>query len=225
MTHRLALWALAVLTVSCGPPSVRPASYADPDVACPGGLNAWNLQILDQRVDPEGSDKMVAAVRDGLQKSFPGCRWTSGPPEGAATISIEIHRFASRLEYDREGTGSWEAAVEWTVRATSASGRTLTEFQANEEASRPNYRNSNNEKESLSEVYQRALERTARGLRTVPAIGADRLPQGTPGTRGLQEGAGPKDVNSMTVGGLRGTTTVAQESRRLERKSQPRETS
>ena len=223
MTHRLALWALAVLTVSCGPPSVRPASYADPDVACPGGLNAWNLQILDQRVDPEGSDKVIAAVRDGLQKSFPGCRWTSGPPEGAATISIEIHRFASRLEYDREGTGSWEAAAEWTVRATSASGRTLTEFQANEEASRPNLRYSNNEKESLSEVYQKALERTAKGLRSVPAIGAVRLPMGTvreTPESGAPPGEAPKSLSS---GDLARRAFAPAWAPRLEWKSQPQE--
>jgi hypothetical protein len=202
MTRRLGVWVLAVAAVSCGPPSVRPASYADPDVSCPGGLTSWNLEILDQRVDREGSDKMIAAVRDGLQKSFPGCRWTSGPSAGAATISIEIHRFASSLERDREGTASWEAAVDWTVRATDAGGRTLTEFQASEEGSRPNYRGANNEKDSLSDVYQKALERTVEGLRSVPAIGAFRLRRGTvsaPAASGADSGERAKPLSS---GGL-----------------------
>ncbi len=222
MKRRLALWTVAALTVSCGPPAVRPASYADPEVSCPGGRTGWALEIVDQRVNHEGSDKMVAAIRDGIQKSFPGCRWTSAPSPGTDTISIEVHRFASRLDYDREGTNSWEAAVEWTVRATSSGGSTLTEFQANEELSRPNYRDSNNEKESLSEAYQKALERTAKGLRSLPAIGADRLPEGTPGFRAIAVGAAPKGANSRTAGGLQGTAGFASASTGVERKSQPR---
>jgi len=222
MKRRLALWTLAALTVSCGPPAVRPASYADPAVSCPGGRTGWALEIVDQRVDPEGSDKMVAAIRDGIQKSFPGCHWASGSPAGDS-IRIEVHRFASRLEYDREGTGSWEAAAEWTVRAVDAGGLTLIEFQANEELSRPNYYGSNNEKESLSEVYQKALERTAKGLRSLPAIGADRLPQGTPLVRTAAGGAGPKGEKSRTAGGLTGTVASASASTGVERKSQTRE--
>lgn len=224
MKRRLALWTLAALTVSCGPPAVRPASYPDPDVSCPGGRTGWTLEIVDQRVDPEGSDKMVAAIRDGIQKSFPGCRWATGPSAGES-IRIEVHRFASRLEYDREGTGSWEAAAEWTVRAVDAGGLTLIEFQANEELSRPNYYGSNNEKESLSEVYQKALERTAKGLRSLPAIGADRLPEGTPVERAAAAGARPKGRNSRTVGGLPGTAVPASASTNVEWKSHPREAS
>jgi hypothetical protein len=222
MTPRFAIWALAVATVSCGPPSVRPANYADPDVSCPGGLSSWNLEILDQRVDREGSDKMVAAVRDGLQKSFPGCKWTSGPSAGAPTISIEIHRFASNLERDREGTSSWEAAADWTVRATNAGGRTLTEFQATEETSRPNYRGSNNEKESLSEVYQKALERTVKGLRSVPAIGAVRLP---PGTVNAAAASGDKSEDSEKPLSSRDLSRPTPGTAPLERKSQPQEAS
>jgi hypothetical protein len=225
MTRRLALWAFAAVTVSCGPPSVRPTSYADPEISCPGGRTTWVLEIVDERVDREGSEKMVAAIRDGIQKSFPGCHWTAGPAAGGETIRIEVHRFASRLEYDREGTGSWESAADWTVRAVSAAGLTLTEFQANEELSRPNYRNYNNEKESLSEVYQRALERTVKGLRSVPANGAVRLPQGTPGPAAAADGPGPKGENSMPAGGLSGTGAPPRASGGLERKSQARETS
>jgi hypothetical protein len=209
---------------ACGPPTVRPASYADPDLACPGGRTAWNLEIVDQRVEPEGADKMFAAIRDGIQKSFPGCRWTNGPAGGTDSILIEVHRFGSHIEYDREGTASWEAAVEWTVRATNAGGRVLTEFQADEQVSRPNYRGSNNEKESLSEAYQKAMERTVLGLHSLPALGAVRLPEGTPGTRAAAAGAGPKGENSMTAGDLGGTTPSARTDGRLERKSQSRET-
>jgi hypothetical protein len=166
--------AFAALSGACGPASVRPTSYADPDVACPGAQTRWNLEIVDRRAKREGADQAIGAIRDGIQKSFPGCRWTASSEAGAGTISIEIHRFASRLE-----SGSWEAAAEWTVRATSAGGRTLTEFEANEEVSRLNYRGSDNEKESLSQAYQKALERTVKGLRALPAIEALRPREGT----------------------------------------------
>ncbi|MGE5414377.1 MAG: hypothetical protein ACM3NW_09400 [Syntrophomonadaceae bacterium] len=210
---------------ACGPPDVRPVSYADPDVACPGGRTAWNLEIVDQRVDREGSDKTVAAVRDGLQKSFPGCRWTSGPSGGTDSILIEIHRFASRYESDPGGGGGWEARVDWTVRATNAGGRTLTEFQADEQVSRPNYRGSNNEKESLSEAYQKAMERTILGLRSLPAIGAVRPPAGTPM---LTVGSAATPVppeNSMTLRHLPEPAPAVPSAPDVERKSQSREAS
>lgn len=213
---------MAVLAAACGPPSVRPASYADPEVSCPGGRVTWNLKIVDQRVDLEGSAQMIAAIRDGIQKSFPGCRWAAGPSPDADAISIEVHRFASHMEYDREGTSSWEAAAEWTVRVTNPDGRTLTEFQANEEVSRPNYRGSNNEKESLSEVYQKALERTVMGLRSVPAIGAVRLPEGTIPSEAAAAGAAACVGNSMCARHLPRVALAAGAASRLERKSQPR---
>lgn len=173
--------AVSILSLSCGPPTVRPAAYTDPEVSCPARLKTWNLEIVDMRADREGAESMVASVREGIQTSFPGCRWTNGPASGTESILIEIHRFASRYESDPGGGGDWEAHVEWTVRATNAGGRTLTEFEANEEATRPNYRGSDNEKESLSEAYHKALERTTKGLGALPAIDAVRLPGGTPG--------------------------------------------
>jgi len=156
---------LAALSVACGPATVRPASYADPDVTCPGGRASWNLDVRDARAEPKGSEKMVGAIRDGIQKSFPGCRW-SAAGQGADTITIEVHRFVSKLDDDYS---AWEAAVEWTVRAQDAGGRTLTEFQADETLARPNYRGSDNEKESLTEAYQKALSRTVKGLQALPA--------------------------------------------------------
>src|SRR5262249_24854151 len=89
---------------------------------------------------------------------FPGCRWGLSDPE-AGTIAIEVHRFASRLD-----AGYWEAAVEWTVTARDVSGHTITQFEVNEEVTRPNYQGSDNEKESLSEAFGKAIERTSKGL-------------------------------------------------------------
>lgn len=180
----LSLAGLAALSAACGPATVRPASYADPDVTCPGGRASWNLEIKDERAEPKGSEKMVGAIRDGIQKSFPGCHWSAGP--GADTITIEVHRFISRLDDDFT---SWEAAVEWTVRAQDAGGRTLTEFQAEEVLARPNYRGSDNEKESLTEAYQKALSRTVKGLQALPASMSWRRPFAGPPGSPQQEGS------------------------------------
>jgi hypothetical protein len=181
----LGIAGLTALGVACGPATVRPTSYADPDVTCPAGRSAWSIEIKDERAEPKGSEKMVAAIRDGIQKSFPGCRWSNAAP-GADTITIEVHRFASHL--DDEYT-SWEAAVEWTVRAQDAGGRTLTEFQADEALARPNYRGSDNEKESLTEVYQKALSRTIKGLQALPASTSRRLTPEQPLDSLPQEGS------------------------------------
>ena len=110
-------------------------------------------------------------------------------------------------------------------RATPA-GRTLTEFEANEEVSRPNYRGSDNEKESLTRGLPKALERTVKGLRAVPAhrgamrprdrrrrrAGDGRDSRGDrPGGRVTDEPAGLRRIRSPAAG--RGP--------RLERESQP----
>jgi hypothetical protein len=162
------------LAVACGPASVRPVSFPNPDVSCPGGRLTWRLDVEDQRAVREAEARTVASVRDAIQKSFPGCHWSASPDADAGTITIEIHRFASVRD-----AGSWEAAVEWTVSARDAGGRILTQFEANEEVSRPNYQGSDNEKESLSEAFRRALERTARGLSAMSASGRLRPPEGT----------------------------------------------
>lgn len=168
---------LALLAaVGCGPATVRPASYPDPGVPCPAGRLEWALEIKDERMSREAGDRMIASIRDGLQKSFPGCRWTAGGSGDA--ISIEVHRFAARLQ-----EGVWDAAVEWSVSARDARGNRLTQFEANEEVSRPNYRSSDNEKEAVSEAFRRALERTVKGLSGMSGMSRARPPEGTPASR------------------------------------------
>jgi hypothetical protein len=151
----------AGLAAGCGPATVRPVSFPDPDVACPAGRLTWRLQIEDQRAKRDAQDRMSAAVRDGVQKSFPGCRWGTTDAD-SGTIAIEVHRFGSHLD-----AGYWEAAVEWTVTARDANGASLTQFEVNEEVTRPNYQGSDNEKESLSEAFGKAIERTSKGLSAV----------------------------------------------------------
>jgi len=176
----------ASLAAGCGPATVRPVSFPDPDIGCPAGRLTWALQIEDQRALREAEARMTQSVREAVQKSFPGCRWDSSRDPDAGTITIEVHRFASRLD-----AGSWEAAVEWTVTARDASGHTLTQFEANEEVSRPNYQGSDNEKESLSEAFRKAIERTALGLRAVSVSEIFRLPQGTLPDRSRPGRTGP----------------------------------
>jgi hypothetical protein len=163
----------ACVASGCGPASVRPVSFPDTEVACPGGHLTWGLQIEDQRVKREAESRMIAAVKDAVQKSFPGCRWDATDAD-AGTIAIEVHRFGSHLD-----SGYWEAAVEWSVSARNASGSVLTEFEVNEEVSRPNYQGSDNEKESLSEAFRKGVERTTRGLTSLSTSEGFRHPEGT----------------------------------------------
>ncbi len=204
------------LSVGCGPVTVRPASSPDPDVACPGGRVTWGIQIADQRAKRDAEERMSGSVRDGIQKSFPGCRWGITDPD-AGTIAIEVHRFASHLD-----AGYWEAAVEWTVTARDVSGHTITEFEVNEEVTRPNYQGSDNEKESLSEAFGKAIERTSKGLsamsisenfrhREETAIAANAVPAGVH--------PAPPTSSQPMASAVRAASAPA--SARLERISQP----
>nr|MDQ5871448.1 hypothetical protein [Acidobacteriota bacterium] len=74
-----------------------------------------------------------------------------------------VHRFSTIPEGN-----TWEATAEWTVVASDGAGRTLTEFEVREEVSRPNYRGSNNAKESLRLVFDLGIRRTLGGLRVLP---------------------------------------------------------
>src|SRR5262249_35329281 len=104
-------------------------------------------------------------IRQSLARSFPGCRWPSPAASDAPTISIEVHRFAA----DFDGT-MFDGIAEWTVAARSASGQTLTQFDADSQVSRPNYRNSNNEKEALQSAFEQAMQRTVAGLRNLREV-------------------------------------------------------
>ncbi|MEP7133115.1 MAG: hypothetical protein ABI914_08105 [Acidobacteriota bacterium] len=141
--------------------TVAPVVAPDPQVACPGGLTAWRLDISDQRADRADSAKVVKAIRESLVRSLPGCRWITDP--GAPLIGIEVHRFSVKQD------GNWEAFAEWSVTARDASGRTLTEFQAESQISRPNYRGVDNERAAIQEAVDQAMRRTLAGLRSVPS--------------------------------------------------------
>lgn len=173
--RKLTIGALVALFAAwgCGPATVRPVSFPDPDVSCPAGRVSWGLEIQDQRVAHQAEAKMTASVKDAIQKSFPGCRWGSADAD-SGTIAIEVHRFGSHLD-----AGYWEAAVEWTVTARDAAGHVLTQFEVNEEVTRPNYQGSDNEKESLSEAFGKGVARTAKGLTAMSVSEGPRPPEGT----------------------------------------------
>ena len=159
----LRLVVLAVVTTACGSTAgITPVSYPDPTVACPAGRPGWKLDVQDRRARRDGSDDVVALVGESIRRSFPGCRWDAAAPGDSGRVLVEIHRFGTIQEGN-----SWEAAAEWTVVASDASGRTLTEFDAREEVSRPNYRGSNNARESLRLAFDQAIRRTLTGLRVL----------------------------------------------------------
>jgi hypothetical protein len=172
------LIALAVLATACGSTGLSPAAYPDSTIPCPAGFGAWKLEVLDRRVRREGSEEVQSLVSESIRRSFPGCQWNTEASEKTARIVIEIHRFAATQEGN-----TWEAAADWSVVASDPAGRTLTEFEANEEVSRPNYRGSNNAKESLREAFDRAMRKTLAGLRAVSSGGAACLPGRTPAPR------------------------------------------
>jgi hypothetical protein len=167
----LGIFVLALLTNACGSIGLTPVTYPDPSVPCPAGLAGWKLEVLDRRARRESSEGVQALVGQSIRQSFPGCQWDSAAGAGAGRVQIEVHRFAA----SQDGN-TWEAAADWSVIASDPSGRTLTEFEANEEVSRPNYRGSNNEKEALREAFDRAMRRTLAGLRAVPSAEVFRLP-------------------------------------------------
>ena len=174
--------ALALLASGCGSTGstgsagLKPVTYPDPSVPCPGGLSDWKLEVLDRRAHRDSSEGVQALVSESIRKSFPGCRWDSD--EGAGRLLIEIHRFAAIQDGN-----SWEAAADWSVVASDSSGRTLTEFEATEEVSRPNYRGSNNEKEALRQAFDQAMRRTLAGLRSVTSAAVRRRPGRTEAER------------------------------------------
>jgi hypothetical protein len=161
----LSMFVLAA--VACGPASsgIKPIGAADAQTGCPGGRRVWNLQLTDLRAERGDSARVLDLVRQSLARSFPGCQWPSPAAADTPTIVIEIDRFA----VDFDGT-MFDGVAEWTVAARTGSGQTLTQFEADARASRPNYRNSNNEREVLQSAFEEVMQRTVAGLRNLPEV-------------------------------------------------------
>lgn len=168
---------LVLFATACGTATegLAPLAYPDPSGVCPAGKTGWKLEVLDRRAERSNSEDVVALIGESVRRSFPGCRWDGEGDAGAGVIRVEVHRFGTTA-----AENTWDAAAEWTVTASDPAGATLTEFEADEEVSRPNYRGSNNARESLKEVFDRALRRTLAGLRVVSSARADRPPGETP---------------------------------------------
>lgn len=145
---------------------LKPVVAPDSSVPCPGGQLVWNLEITDQRARRPDSDRLLELLRESLSKSLPGCQWANPPRREAPTIAIEVHRFSADVD-----SGVWEAVAEWTVMVRDPAGSSLAEFQADSRVSRPNYRGSNNEMESLRTAFEEAVARTLTGLRNVSSRG------------------------------------------------------
>jgi hypothetical protein len=153
--------------VSCAPATsgLKPIGASETETACPGGRRAWNLAITDLRVDRKESERVLSIIRESLSKSFPGCQWKSPAEPATPTIGIEIHRLGA----DFDGS-MYEAHADWSVVASTASGQALTQFEADANVARPNYAGSNNEREALRDAFEKALQRTAAGLRNLPEV-------------------------------------------------------
>ena len=157
---------LLVAAVSCAPATsgLKPFGASEAETACPGGRRTWNLAIMDLRADRKDTDRVLGLLRDSLSRSFPGCQWGRDSAD-MPTISIEVHRLAA----DFDGT-TYDAEAVWTVSARTASGKALTQFDAESSVERPNYRGSNNEREALREAFEQAMKRTAAGLRNLAEV-------------------------------------------------------
>jgi hypothetical protein len=169
MNARFSGIALGLLLSACacgpsGPGGLKPVSAPDVETGCPGGRDGWRLEVLDRRAERRETDKVTALVADSIRRSFPGCAWNSAAAD-ARTISVELNTFSSTYSY--EGDGMWDAEAIWTVLVREGS-RTLTEFECDAKDSQPNYRNTNNEKEVLTRVFEEAMKRALAGLRAIP---------------------------------------------------------
>jgi hypothetical protein len=164
-----AFWFCLLLSLSnCGPSGpggLKPVAAPDGETGCPGRRATWKLEVLDRRAERRETEKVTALVADSIRRSFPGCAWAGSGGDGP-TITVELNTFSSTYSY--EGDGMWDARASWTVSAREA-GRVLTEFECDAKASQPNYRNTNNEKDVLTRVFEEALRRALAGIRTIPA--------------------------------------------------------
>jgi hypothetical protein len=207
--------AVVLAAAGCGSTAgLTPVTYPDPSVSCPGALRSWKLEVLDRRARREGSEGVQALLTNSIRQSFPGCQWDGAGDAGR--VQIEVHRFAAVQDGN-----SWEAAADWSVVVNDPSGRTLTEFEASEEVSRPNYRGSNNEKEALREAFDRAMRKTLAGLRSVTSVAELRPPVRTGVVRAEAARTGGLFVSSTFFGTSEIGSAVLL-STGLERFSQPR---
>ena len=210
-----AVVAVLLAAAGCGSTAgLTPVTYPDPSVSCPGAVRNWKLEVLDRRARREGSEGVQALLGNSIRQSFPGCQWDGAGDAGR--VQVEIHRFAAVQDGN-----SWEAAADWSVVVSDPSGRTLTEFEANEEVSRPNYRGSNNEKEALREAFDRAMRRTLAGLRSVTSAGVLR-PSGRTDPVAADAGRSGRLLVSSSFFGASAFESAVLFSTGLERFSQPR---
>jgi hypothetical protein len=158
------LWFAAVsLSLGCtATAGIKPVVSHDSETRCPGGRITWNLRISDQRASLEDSAHVVALVRESLSGSLPECRWTSAAQPDAGTIAIEIHRFSATND-----GGTWDAGVEWEAWVRDPAGRTLTDFEATGEESRPNYQGEDSERVAIQRALEKAMAATLKGLRSL----------------------------------------------------------
>lgn len=160
---------LISLSARCGPSGpggLKPLAAPDVEAGCPGGRPGWKLEVLDRRAERRETEKVTALVADSIRRSFPACAFDRAGSEGR-TITVELNTFSSTYSY--EGDGMWDAVASWTVSVREGN-RSLAEFECDAKDSQPNYRNSNNEKEVLTRVFEEALKRVLAGLRAIPAF-------------------------------------------------------
>jgi hypothetical protein len=141
---------------------IKAVASHDSEMRCPAGRLTWNLQIADQRAKLEDSARLIGVIRESISHSLPDCRWTSSPQADVGTISIELHRFGATFD-----GGVFDAGVEWDTWVRDASGRTLTEFEATGEESRPNYQGEDSERVALQRALEKAMNMTLKGLRSL----------------------------------------------------------
>jgi hypothetical protein len=159
---------LAVLgSFSCASPAsqkVQPVTTPEASDACPAGRTSWALQVVDHRAERDrvDTDRMRTILSDSIKGSFPGCRWEAAG-SGEPAIRIEVWQFRSSFL-----DGFWEARSSWSVEVEREGGP-ASRFEEDEGVSRPNYQGSNNEAQSLRDVFEAAMKKTIDGLRAVPS--------------------------------------------------------
>ena len=153
--------------VSCAPATsgLKPVGASEAETACPGGRRAWNLAITDLRASARTATGFSPSSAIRSRSRFRAASGRARLDPATPTIAIEIHRLGA----DFDGS-MYDAAAEWSVVASTASGQALTQFEADATVSRPNYAGSNNEREALRGAFEKALSRTAVGLRNLPEV-------------------------------------------------------